>query len=94
MHITVAVHSDVDEAVQVLVAAFAEDPITAFLLTTAPRYPDRLARFFSILMRVRITLDMPVLLASGSGCIKGGRRGLYNRTPKMAEGPHRVGGVE
>jgi GNAT superfamily N-acetyltransferase len=82
MAITAAVHSDVDEAVQVLVAAFAEDPITGFLLMTGPGYPDRLARFFAILMRVRITLDMPVLLASGSDGIKGAAMGYTAARPK------------
>jgi GNAT superfamily N-acetyltransferase len=66
MQITTADRSDVDPAVRCLVAAFAEDPITGHLLCTGPRYPERLTRFFSLLMRARIALGMPVLLGRGA----------------------------
>jgi GNAT superfamily N-acetyltransferase len=75
MDITAATHSDLDEAVHVLVAAFAEDPITGFLLQTGPNYPERVTRFFSLLMRARITLEMPVVLARGPDGIKGAAMG-------------------
>ena len=82
MHTTPATYSDVDEAVQVLAAAFAEDPITGFLLAPGSGYPGRVARFFSILMRVRIALDMPVILARESGRINGAAMGYTTARPK------------
>jgi ribosomal protein S18 acetylase RimI-like enzyme len=85
MDITAATHSDVDEAVRVLVAAFAEDPITGFLLATGPGYPDRVAGFFSILMRVRICLDMPVILARGPDGIQGAAMGYTTVRPRWPE---------
>jgi ribosomal protein S18 acetylase RimI-like enzyme len=82
MHTTAATYSDVDEAVRVLAAAFAEDPITGFLLAKEPGYPDRVEKFFSILMRVRIALDMPVILAREPGRIHGAAMGYTTARPK------------
>lgn len=45
-----ATHSDVRESVACWVAAFAQDPITEFLLRPGPGYPERLRQFFSLLM--------------------------------------------
>lgn len=82
IYTTAATYSDVDEAVGVLAAAFAEDPITGFLLARGPGYPARVAKFFSILMRVRIALDMPVILARESGRINGAAMGYTTARPK------------
>ena len=71
MQISAAASSEVEQAVKCLVAAFAEDPITGFLLQTGPNYAARLAGFFSLLMRARIALGMPVLLARGSASVHG-----------------------
>ena len=63
-----AVPADLEDAVACLVTAFAEDPITGFLLQTGPHYPhyrERVTRFFSLLMRALIALKMPVLVARG-----------------------------
>lgn len=75
MQITAAVPSDVEPAVRCLAAAFAQDPITGFLLQTGPGYPERVASFFSLLMRARLALGMPVLVARGAAGIQGAAMG-------------------
>jgi len=71
MAVTAAVSSDVHKAVLCLAAAFAQDPITGFLLQTGQGYPERLAEFLSLLMRARIALQMPVLVAREATDIQG-----------------------
>ena len=63
MEITRATSSDLVPTVDRLIHAFARDPITGFLLQDGPAYRERLAQFFSLLMRARIALGMPVLVA-------------------------------
>jgi ribosomal protein S18 acetylase RimI-like enzyme len=63
MKITAASPSDIDEAVACLATAFAQDPITGFLLQTSQGYRERVTQFFSLLMRARIELKMPVFVA-------------------------------
>jgi ribosomal protein S18 acetylase RimI-like enzyme len=75
MRITDARAADVDQAVRCLVAAFAQDPITRFLLGSARGYDDRLTQFFSLLMRARIALQMPVLVAGDDSGIHGAAMG-------------------
>jgi len=75
MKITTASHADLDEAVGCLAAAFAQDPITGFLLQTSQGYRERVTQFFSILMRARIELKMPVLVSRGSDGIDGATMG-------------------
>lgn len=75
MDIIAAAPSDIDEAVQALAAAFAEDPITRFLLEPGPAYPARVTAFFTLLMRARLALGMPVLLARTPAGIHGGAMG-------------------
>ena len=75
MKITTASHSDIDEAVGCLATAFAQDPITGFLLQTGQGYRERVTQFFSILMRVRIELKMPVFVARGAHGIDGASMG-------------------
>lgn len=65
MEVTSATAEDLDPAMRCLAAAFAADPITRFLLGGEPGYADRLQRFFSLLMRARIALSSPVLIARG-----------------------------
>lgn len=65
MEITAASTADLDEAVACWVNAFASDPITGFLLQIGHDYRERLTQFFSILMRARIALGMPVFVARG-----------------------------
>ena len=75
MKITAASSSDIDEAVACLATAFAQDPITGFLLQTGPGYRERVTQFFSLLMRARIALRMPVLVARGAHGIGGASMG-------------------
>lgn len=82
MKITTAVPSDIDEAVGCLGAAFAQDPITGFVLETGPGYRARLTQFFSLLMRARIALEMPVLVARGSAGIHGAVMGYTTVHPE------------
>ena len=80
MPITPAVASDLDEAVSSLVAAFAEDPITTFLLGLGDSYQPRLTQFFSLLMRARLAIGMPVLVARDGDRIVGAAMG-YSAAP-------------
>ncbi|MBN8481220.1 MAG: GNAT family N-acetyltransferase [Xanthomonadales bacterium] len=75
MRIVPASPSDLDEAVTCLAAAFALDPITGFLLQAGSGYHERLTRFFSLLMRARFALDMPVFVAVDSAGVRGAAMG-------------------
>src|SRR5690349_18266881 len=75
MKITAASPADIDEAVGCLASAFAQDPITGFLLQTSQGYLERLKLFFSLLMRARVALEMPVLVARGTRGIGGASMG-------------------
>ena len=81
MNIVAASLSELDEAVDCLVRAFAQDPITGFLLQPGLGYQERLAQFFSLLMRARITLKMPVVVASGASGIHGAAMGYATAHP-------------
>lgn len=76
-----ATGSDLDAAVACLAAAFAHDPITEFLLDAAAGYDDRLRRFFSLLMRARLALGMPVLVAHDTTGIHGAVMGNVAAPP-------------
>jgi ribosomal protein S18 acetylase RimI-like enzyme len=80
MKITAASPSDIDEAVRCLATAFAQDPITGFLLQTGQGYRERVTQFFSLLMRARIELEMPVFVARGADGIDGATMG-YSTAP-------------
>lgn len=81
MHIAAATASDLEPAVGRLVAAFAQDPITGFLLQTGPHYRERLARFFSLLMGARVALGMPVLVGRDAAGIRGAAMGYSTVEP-------------
>lgn len=82
MRITAASTSDQAHAVGCLAAAFADDPITGFLLGAAPGYRARVTQFFSLLMGARLALDMPVLLARDTaGAIRGAAMGYTTAPP-------------
>jgi GNAT superfamily N-acetyltransferase len=82
MQITAAAPSDLEQAVGCLATAFAEDPITGFLLQTATGYQERVTQFFSLLMRARIALSMPVLVARGAAGIHGAAMGYTTACPE------------
>lgn len=75
MKIVAATRSDLDDALSCLADAFAADPITGFLLQTGAGYRERVIRFFSLLMRARIALEMPVLVARGASGVHGAAMG-------------------
>ncbi len=87
MHITGAAPADIDEAIGCAVAAFGQDPITGFLLDPGPGYPQRLRQFFSLLMRARVALQMPVLVARDAGRIRGVAMGYATDCPPW---PHAI----
>jgi ribosomal protein S18 acetylase RimI-like enzyme len=73
--------SELDETVGCLVKAFAQDPITGFLLQPGQGYQERLTQFFSLLMRARIALEMPVVVARGTTGIHGAAMGYATEHP-------------
>ena len=75
MKITPASPSDLDEAVSCLATAFGQDPITGYLLQTGSGYRERVSQFFSILMRARLALRMPVFVARNGAGISGASMG-------------------
>lgn len=81
MNITTASLSDLDETIGCLVKAFAQDAITGFLLQPGHGYQERLAQFFSLLMRARITLEMPVVVARDASGIQGAAMGYATAHP-------------
>lgn len=81
MIIRPAIASDVESALDCLVRAFAEDPITGFLLGTGPGYPGRLRRFFSLLLRARIAIGAPALVAEREPGIVGATMGYATTHP-------------
>jgi len=82
MHIYAATAADLERCVSCWVVAFAEDPITQFLLGVGPDYPARLTQFFSLLMQARIALGMPVIVARRDTEIVGGAMG-YATEPSV-----------
>jgi ribosomal protein S18 acetylase RimI-like enzyme len=85
MDITAASLSELDETVGCLVTAFAQDPITGFLLQPGPGYQERLTQFFSLLMRARIALQMPVVVARDTSGIHGAAMGYATTHPAWPE---------
>ena len=86
MQITSAVPPDIDEALGCAVAAFARDPITGFLLDPGPGYEERLSQFYSLLMRARLALRMPVLVARDADRIRGMAMGYAAECPPWPSG--------
>jgi len=81
MQIGAAAASDLAQAVDCLAAAFAEDPITSFLLEAGPHDRERLTHFFSLLARARIALGMPVLVARSTAGVRGAAMGNTTAPP-------------
>jgi len=79
--ITPAISSDIEATVACLAAAFEDDPITGFLLQTGDGYRQRVEGFFQLLMRARVALGMPVLVARDSGAIAGAAMGYDSTRP-------------
>ena len=86
MKITPASPSDLDEAVSCLATAFGQDPITGYLLQTGSGYRERVSRFFSILMRARLALEMPVFVARSGASVSGASMGYTTARPEWPSG--------
>jgi ribosomal protein S18 acetylase RimI-like enzyme len=82
VQISDASSADLDDAVRCLAAAFAHDPITGYLLDRGARYQQRVSQFFSLLMRARLALEMPVLVARSDAGICGASMGYSTTHPK------------
>ncbi len=80
MPTTAAAQTDLEPAVSSLAAAFAHDPITSYLLQPGESYPSRLTQFFSLLLRARVALGMPILVARDEARIVGAVMG-YSTAP-------------
>ena len=81
MSLAVVSVEDVDEAVRVLVDAFAADSLMDFLFYSHPQGVATGAHsFFSILLRARIALRMPTILCRQGNRIAGVAMG-YNTDP-------------
>jgi ribosomal protein S18 acetylase RimI-like enzyme len=85
MHITAATPPDIEPAVSCLATAFADDPITGFLLQRGPGYRERVMQFFSLLMGARLSLDMPVLVARDADGIQGAAMGYTTARPRWPQ---------
>lgn len=81
MQITAATPSEFERALGCLVSAFAEDPLTGFLLQPGPHYRGRLTNFFSLLMQARLSLEMPVLVARDAAAVHGSVMGYTTARP-------------
>ncbi|MCB2017288.1 MAG: GNAT family N-acetyltransferase [Hydrogenophaga sp.] len=81
MLINDATPDDLAPAVGCLAAAFAHDPITGYLLHHGPGYPERVTQFLALLMRARLALHMPVLVARQGGEIQGSVMGYTTARP-------------
>jgi hypothetical protein len=77
MPIVPAAPPDVDEATRCLTAAFAADPLITYFFRSSPLGRNAACHaFFSLLLRARLALGMPVLLAKGSDAIVGAAMGI------------------
>src|SRR5690242_3591543 len=74
--------ADTAEVVSRLATAFGQDPITGYLMRTGAGYRDRVSQFFSILMRARLALNMPVLVARNGAGISGAAMGYSTLRPE------------
>ena len=81
MKITQAARTDLNDAIDCLATAFAHDPITGFLLQAGPGYRERVTQFFSLLMRARNALNMPVLVARDVAGVHGAAMGYTTVSP-------------
>ncbi|MEW5687844.1 MAG: N-acetyltransferase [Pseudomonadota bacterium] len=77
-----ATPADVEAAVSALAEAFADDPLMAYLYGDDPRGMTGCVKaFFSILLRVRLELDMPAMVLERDGEILGAAMGYDTSRP-------------
>ena len=86
MRIVDAGPGDVDAAVQALAAAFAADPLIAYFFRTHPEGVGFASRqFFSLLLRLRMTLGMPALVLKQDERVLGVAMGYDTERPAWPE---------
>ena len=86
MRIAAADASDVESAVRCLESAFASDPLIAYFFRTHPEGVSRAsARFFSLLLRLRIALAMPALVLEAEDDVLGVAMGYDTSRPVWPE---------
>jgi ribosomal protein S18 acetylase RimI-like enzyme len=86
MIVVPAGQGDVEEASRCLAAAFAADPLVNFLFRTHPqgvRYAT--VAYFSLLLRIRIALEMPALIVNDGGMVLGAAMGDNTQRPTWPE---------
>jgi ribosomal protein S18 acetylase RimI-like enzyme len=81
MQITTATSADLEQSAACLATAFADDPITEFLLQVGRGKRERLVQFFSLLMKARTALNMPVLVVRDAARICGAAMGNTTLPP-------------
>lgn len=82
MKIQAAIPADAEPAVRCIVRAFADDPITGYFFASVPEQRSAATgRFFSLLLRARLALEMPVLLAWHDAQVVGVAMGYDSRRP-------------
>lgn len=77
---------DVDETALALAAAFAADPLIAYFFRTHPQgIAAASRRFFSLLLRLRISLGMPALVLKAGDRVLGAAMGYDTERPDWPE---------
>lgn len=82
MPIVPAEPTDVQETASCLVSAFAADPLISYFFSTAlDRRDEGAIEFFSLLLRARIELGMPIRIAKQDGRVLGAVMGYDTSRP-------------
>lgn len=83
MQITPSTPADIEATARCLTATFADDPVTGYFFQTVPEHRQAcLARFFTLLLRARLALAMPVLAARDGDRIVGAAMGYDTARPE------------
>lgn len=91
MQIAPAQATDVEEATDCLVSAFARDPLIDYFLFGLPEPRDEARRtFFSLLLRARLAMAAPVLVARDGGRLVGAAMGYGANRPDWPEALERA----
>lgn len=86
MRIEDATTADVEAAAEALTAAFAHDPLIAYFFRTHPQgVAAASARFFALLLRLRIALGMPALVLREGARVLGAAMGYDSERPAWPE---------
>lgn len=82
MQVVAATAADADQAARCLSIAFAADPLINFFFEKSPQGVPRAAQtFFSVLLRARVAMGMPALIAKDRGELLGVAMGYSTERP-------------